>query len=41
MSEPAAQTTGVPGRVLFALIIGQLGLHAAMAGLRMLSLIHI
>jgi MFS family permease len=36
--EPAASSgPAVSGRVLFALIIGQLGLHAAMAGLRMAS----
>jgi len=36
VSEPAASSgNAVPGRWLFALIVGQLGLHAAMAGLRM------
>jgi len=34
--EPVASSRdAVPGRLLFALIVGQLGLHAAMAGLRM------
>jgi MFS family permease len=38
VSDPAPTPVAeVPGRVLFALIIGQLGLHAAMAGLRMSS----
>ena len=37
MAEPAAAPAGSPitARVLTALIVGQLGLHAAMAGLRM------
>ena len=37
MAEPAAGPAGSPitARVLTALIVGQLGLHAAMAGLRM------
>src|SRR5215471_12193576 len=34
-TEPAAPTAPVPGRLLAALVIGQLGLHSAMAGLRM------
>jgi MFS family permease len=33
--EPAASASALPGRVLVALIVGQLGLHASMAGLRM------
>ncbi len=38
MSEPAQTSAGAaPTRLLFALIVGQLGLHAAMAGLRMSS----
>jgi len=36
VSEPdASSREAVPGRLLFALIVGQLGLHAGMAGLRM------
>lgn len=36
MPEPPARPSGAPlTRVLLALIVGQLGLHAAMAGLRM------
>src|SRR5687768_11087108 len=38
MPEPASSNaSAIPTRVLFALIVGQLGLHAAMAGLRMSS----
>lgn len=38
MPEPvASHRDAVPGRLLFALIVVQLGLHAAMAGLRMAS----
>src|SRR5262245_49220644 len=34
-AEPATPAAPVPGRLLAALVIGQLGLHSAMAGLRM------
>lgn len=34
-AAPAPAAGSLPGRVLVALIVGQLGLHAAMAGLRM------
>jgi MFS family permease len=37
MSEPTAATPRPAGQVLLALIVGQLGLHAAMSGLRMAS----
>ncbi len=32
---PAAAGSGLPGRVIAAFVLGQLGLHAAMAGLRL------